>query len=314
MKLHTVVNTYVSLRQSTGLSFREQARVLRAFCAAQGAVDIRQVRPTRVRTFLRGKGPVTSTWHGKFATLNVFYRFAISRGYVAGSPLPTVKPQQPPARAPYLYTREELQRILESIARLHERRRWLPKQTLHLLIVLLYATGLRVSEALSLTLRDVDLANAVLVVQCGKFYKRRLVPIAPRLVTDLDAYVRVRRRLPLPRGEASVFFANCHGEMIGYRGLLQNFRRLCTLSGIRRDRATRQPGLHDLRHTFAQHRLLSWYRSGADVQRLLPGLSTYLGHKDLSGTQRYLTMTPELLQEALARFERYAFTEVEHGQ
>ena len=66
------------------------------------------------------------------------------------------------------------------------------------------------------------------------------------------------------------------------------------------------PRLHDLRHSFAVHRLTDWYRQGADVQRLLPVLSTYLGHTDLAGTQVYLSMTPELLQQASSRFERYA--------
>jgi site-specific recombinase XerD len=64
--------------------------------------------------------------------------------------------------------------------------------------------------------------------------------------------------------------------------------------------------LHDLRHTFAVHRLTSWYQQGADVQKLLPKLSVYLGHVGLSATQVYLTMTPELLRAAGDRFERYA--------
>jgi site-specific recombinase XerD len=71
--------------------------------------------------------------------------------------------------------------------------------------------------------------------------------------------------------------------------------------GITRQNARYQPRLHDLRHTFAVHRLTAWYQTGADVQRLLLGLCTHLGHISLSGTQRYLTMTPELLAE-LPRF------------
>ena len=70
--------------------------------------------------------------------------------------------------------------------------------------------------------------------------------------------------------------------------------------------ARHQPRLHDLRHAFAVHRLVSWYRDGADVQRLLPKLSTYLGHVHIAGTQRYLTLTPELLRQASLRFEHYA--------
>ena len=85
------------------------------------------------------------------------------------------------------------------------------------------------------------------------------------------------------------------------------FRRLRVRAGvIRQDEGRYQPRLHDLRHAFAVHRLVSWYRQGADVQRLLPQLATYLGHVRIAGTQRYLTMTPELLQEAGQRFERYA--------
>jgi site-specific recombinase XerD len=68
-----------------------------------------------------------------------------------------------------------------------------------------------------------------------------------------------------------------------------------------------------LRHTFAVHRLVAWYREGADVQRLLPQLSTYLGHVHVAATQRYLTMTPDLLHQASMRFEQYARpTEIYH--
>jgi len=73
----------------------------------------------------------------------------------------------------------------------------------------------------------------------------------------------------------------------------------------RQDGAYFQPRLHDLRHTFAVHRLVAWYRQGADVQLLLPKLSTHLGHIGLAETQHYLTMTPDLLREAGQRFETY---------
>ena len=77
----------------------------------------------------------------------------------------------------------------------------------------------------------------------------------------------------------------------------------------RHDGAYFQPRLHDLRHSFAVHRLVAWYRQGADVQLLLPKLSTYLGHIHLAETQHYLTMTPDLLCEAGRRFESYAALE-----
>jgi site-specific recombinase XerD len=75
---------------------------------------------------------------------------------------------------------------------------------------------------------------------------------------------------------------------------------------VRLDGARYQPRLHDIRHSFATNRVLSWYQDGADVQRLLPSLSTYLGHGTLAATQRYLTTTAEVLKEASNRFEQYA--------
>jgi integrase/recombinase XerD len=91
------------------------------------------------------------------------------------------------------------------------------------------------------------------------------------------------------------------------------FRNLRHHVGIGPTTGRKQPRIHDLRHTFAVHRVIAWYRSGLDVQRLLPGLSTHLGHADLVSTQVYLTMTPELLVEASLRFERYV-GEVAHGE
>src|ERR1700746_3921722 len=92
------------------------------------------------------------------------------------------------------------------------------------------------------------------------------------------------------------------------------FQWLRTEVGIMRfDGGRFQPRLHDFRHTFAVRRLISWYREGKNVQRLLPHLSTYLGHVDIDSTAHYLTMTRELLQEANRCFEIYASGEVRHG-
>jgi integrase/recombinase XerD len=85
------------------------------------------------------------------------------------------------------------------------------------------------------------------------------------------------------------------------------FIRIRTKAGIQRSgRAKQQPCLHSFRHTFAVHRLTSWYQANADVQQLLPVLSTYMGHTYLAATSVYLTMTNDLLQEAGRRFEKYA--------
>ncbi len=88
------------------------------------------------------------------------------------------------------------------------------------------------------------------------------------------------------------------------------FERVRQKACIKRNDGSRyQPRLHDLRHTFAVNRLVSWYKENKNVQQLLPVLSVYMGHKYLAHTSVYLTMTDDLLEEAKIRFEKYAITE-----
>ena len=298
-----------------GMRFHTETASLKAFCRSLGEIDIREVQPQPVLAFLSGerKGPVTATWHLKFKILTGFYRFALSRGYVDFCPLPTTLPQCPPPLKPYIYTLQDLRRLLDGTDSLRTRMSPLQATTMRTLLLLLYATGLRISEALSLTLADVQLEESLLLIRDSKFYKTRWVPTGPHLTPQLEAYAKQRGRLPLLQGKASAFFCTRTGRALSYDRASRLFRRLRSRLGIRREgRARYQPRISDFRHTFAVHRLVSWYRQGADVQRLLPHLSTYLGHLEIKHTQRYLSMTPELLTEASKRFQRYAFSEVHH--
>ena len=172
---------------------------------------------------------------------------------------------------------------------------------------------MRVGEALTLMLPDVDVGQRLVTVRDTKFFKTRLVPTGPRLTHALATYLARRRHLPRPAGAASAVFATRTGRALCYDVANLLFRRVRRRAEIRRERSARyQPRLHDLRHTAAVHRLIAWYRAGADVQRLLAHLATYLGHVDIASTQRYLTMTPELLHEASQRFEQYAQPQASH--
>jgi site-specific recombinase XerD len=171
--------------------------------------------------------------------------------------------------------------------------------------LLLYGAGLRISEALSLTLADVDLPASLLTIRESKFYKTRLVPMGPDLTGALGTYVAQRAKDHSTEWDAALFLTRTSTPLVR-RTAEHIFSRLRVRAGLlRRDGGRFQPRLHDLRHTAAVHRLVSWYRQGADVQRLLPQLATYLGHVHIAATQRYLTLTPELLREASQRFEHY---------
>lgn len=313
MKLSQVVADYVSFNQDIGMRYRSEAEVLRSFCKAMGNIEIEEINSAQVEAFLTGTGPITVFWHRKYGILNGIYRFALSRGYIESSPLPKTMPKRPEKLIPHIYTTDELRRLLAATESLESRISPLQTVTFRTILLTLYGTGLRISEALSLTIADVNLSDNLLIVRNSKFYKTRLVPIGPRLIEQHRSYLKKRRQLPRPFGEDSVFFSNRIGNALSYTYMHKVFCRLRNLAGIhRQDDTYYTPRIHDLRHTFAVHRLEAWYREGADVQRLLPRLSTYLGHLDLIDTQCYLTMTLNLLQEANHRFERYVLSEVDH--
>jgi site-specific recombinase XerD len=296
-----------------GSRSRTEATILKAFCKAVGDIAITDVEPRQVTSYLAGSGPVTRYWHRKYEALTGFYRFALGRGYVALSPLPKTVPKRPEPFRPHIFPEQELRRLFKVAGELEAPRMALQGATLRPLLLLLYGAGLRISEALALTLADVDLSANVLTIRESKFYKTRLVPIGPRLTAVLRTYADDRHRQGHVKDPAHPFFVTRTDTAVT-RGMAESaFVRLRSIADIaREDGARYQPRLHDLRHTMAVHRLVAWYREGADVQRLLPQLATYLGHVDVAATQRYLTMTPELLEQASRRFERYTQPEVSH--
>ena len=219
----------------------------------------------------------------------------------------TTNRKKPPVAPPYIYTHDEVRRLFDAIDVERSRAIQLDAPTFRMLLLVLYGAGLRRTEALQLTLADVDLSGAVLTVNNSKFYRSRLVPVRAQLAAAIEACAVLRSRHPLAQGSASSFLANRDGTPLAKRTVNGAFVGLLRVAGTDSSGSQRQsPRLHSLRHTFATNRLTAWYRQGADVQRLLPVLSTYLGHKDLTGTQVYLSMTPQLLQQASLRFERYA--------
>jgi integrase/recombinase XerD len=267
---------------------------------------MREVQPDRVRACLAGSGPITRSWERKYSTLKGFYRYAIAHGYATCPPLPRDVPRPQQLFVPYIYTREELRSLLDAVIPNDHPCSSIDPDTYRTLLLVLYGAALRVGEALALTMADVDVATGILLMRETKFYKTRRVPIGTDLNQIVNRHVQRRRRERATQD--APFFHSRRGGAVTQQAAEITFKRLrCRAGVLRNDGNIRhQPRLHDLRHAYAVHRLVSWYRNGADVQRLLPQLSTYLGHGDIAATQRYLTLTTELLREAGIRFERYA--------
>lgn len=308
MTLQAAIQQYIDWKRAAGARFVTGAHVLRRYGRTVGEdIDSDAVSAAQALAFLVGDGPLTANRSVKRSALNGFYRYALGRGLATRSPLPADEPRPPAAAAPYIYSPAELRRLLDGVEAARHGARQLDAATFRTLLLALYGAGLRLGEALRLTHGDVDLEQAVLAVRETKFHKTRLVPVGAQLTRVLAAYAAERATDSGPPAASRPFFASRSGTPLAMSTVQYAFTNLRRAVGVRRTDGTRHgPRLHDLRHTFAVHRLLAWYREGADVQARLPWLATYLGHADISGTQAYLTMTPDLLTAASARFARYA--------
>lgn len=307
MTLTTAIEAYVTLKRSLGAVFTAQEAILRAFGRTLGDTPLEAISAEACCTFWRGTGPPTRFWENKHQTLRGFFNYLLSRGHLAASPLQEPGPRAHRSFQPHIYSHQELQRLLNATVTLTSTRFPLQPLTYRTLILALYGAGLRAREGLRLRCCDVDLSQRLLSIWDTKFFKSRLVPIGTDLCMTLETYRKAREALPKPAGSRSAFFAARRGNAISLQQLEKVFARLRQHAGVRRPETDRwQPRLHDLRHTMAVHRVIAWYREGVDVEARLPLLATYLGHVNVSGTQIYLTMTPELLAEASLRFERYA--------
>lgn len=302
------------MRRAQGVKLTSADRILRRFTKETGDIDLETITPEQVAKFLHGPGQLSRTWSNKHSLLTGLYRFALARGYAKISPLPDRRPKLPPPHPPHVYSTEELQRLLDATATLKVNNSPIRVETYHTLLLILYGAGLRVSEAIGLQIRDVDLPQRLLYVRETKFYKTRLVPIGPNLAAAIANYLDRRRKLPMLAGDEAALLCSRTGHHLWYQDVITQFQRVRGAAGIGCPAgATRPPRLHDLRHTAAVHRVIAWYREDRNVQSLLPRLATYLGHSEIKSTQRYLIMTPELLNEAGQRFAAYAFTGDDHG-
>jgi integrase/recombinase XerD len=241
----------------------------------------------------------------RYAALRVLGRFLAAtypQTYVPGP-----GPRVIATFRPHIYTPAEIHALLDVAARVGSR---YPRLFVTLL-GLLYCTGLRISEALSLRLADVDFDEDLLIVRNTKFHKSRAVPLQPDAKRAMIAYVKARSGSGRSTHPDSPFFVSRRNRPCSYGWIFTNFRAILRQAGLLRGIPGQRggPRLHDLRHTFAVHRLLAWYRDGGDVQARLPLLTTYLGHTTLASTQVYLNITAELLHEAARRFEAPALAQ-----
>ena len=299
--LRTDLREYIELRRALGYKLRKHEARLREFIAF---LETKRIDYITTKLAI-GWAMESSKGHrySGFERLSFIRSFATHLS--AMDPRTEIPPtgsiRRPPTDLrPYIYTQEEIGRLMAAARKLHSPRK-LRCHTYYHLIGLLATTGMRSGEAVRLANSDVNLADGLITIQKSKFGKSRVVPIHTTTARALAAY-KARRDAFLKRAVASSFFISEHGRPIS--NVQQGFREIRLGAGLEQARNGTRPRMHDLRHTFAVQTLVAWYRRGADVERQLPILSTFLGHTQVENTYWYLSATPELLGEACERLEK----------
>ncbi len=205
---------------------------------------------------------------------------------------------------PYIFSQEEVRRLLMAAASHHGRFIW--ASMLRTLILVLYCTGLRLGEAVRLCTAEVDLDRGVLMIRHSKG-RSRIVAIRADLVAELHLYAVERQRLVRERRRADpeVLFLRLDASPLTVASASDAIRRLLRDLGIKPPHGRIGARPYEFRHAFAVHRLTAWANSGIDVHAKLPWLSAYLGHQNVLGTEVYLKATPQLLELASSRFEQH---------
>jgi integrase/recombinase XerD len=306
--LHLYLDTYLSVREALGFQMRAERTLLRDFVRF---VENAQVSDSICAQLAVDWACASSSTRG---TSGASQRLSMARGFLTY--LRAILPEtEIPARdfissaqrpKPFLFRAGQLQAFMRAAQEAGPQGALRP-HTLSTLVGLLASTGLRVGEALRLTMADVELANVppFLHIRQTKFHKSRLVPLHASTADQPRRYIAIRRQLRYDALSEALFVSE-KGQALSYEALAQWFTTTCRRIGIKPINGGRRPTLHALRHAFAVERIRRWYQEGVDVQALLPHLSVYLGHIRPQESYWYLSATPELLTAAAARFQHYA--------
>jgi len=300
MKLSIAIDQYVARKRRDGYAFRNEESRLARFCKSSGDLDISALSSDHVVAYLDGSPVATVTWRQKYFLLLRFFEFLHRCNEIPLVLMPPLKSAVRQTFVPYIYTRQEICRLLAATSSCQQATNcMIHAETFRTLLLMLYATGARLGEAVKLGTKDVNFKTGILNIESAGLKGGRVIPLNQQLLEQLQRYVAWRTQEGIC-GEH--LFTNECGSPIPVSTIRHNFVRLCRVSEVnRRCGPPGRPRLHDMRQTFAVHRITSWIRDGADLNRMLPALAAYMGQVGLGSTERYLLLAPERFRKHLVK-------------
>jgi integrase/recombinase XerD len=300
MTLREALDEYLTMRRALGFTLSEPSRLLHKFVSYAEQEGASFITTELALRWAMKPGCEPSQWANRLSVVRRFARYMSASDMRTEVPPHGLLPYRSRRPQPYVYTDEEIAHLIRAAQRLPSPL-GLRAATYSTVFGLLAVTGMRVSEPVGLDRDEVDLSRGILTIRRTKFGKSRIVPLHASTQEALRHYVKLRDQI-WPR--TSSFFVSERGTRLTAWSVRKTFILLSRRIGLRGPADSHGPRLHDLRHRFAVHTMLRWYRQGIDVERHLPELSTYLGHVHVADTYWYISAVPELLQLATLRLEQ----------
>ncbi len=287
---------FVEQKNAVGFPYDESKRLLRdfdRFCLHTFPAENMLTKEICYAWAVRKSTDNNNTFRNRLMPIREFARY-LNRCDEHAFVLPPDFSKKGSRHIPHIYSEAEIAALWDVLDHLKPRGGFPIRHfVIPMLVRLLYCCGLRPCEARKLRASDVDLEKGRLNILESKGHKDRIVMMADDVTELCRQYDRTVSAI-MPGRE--LFFPNSEGKLYGKRGLVKTF-------SIARKKAKiitsgeHPPRLYDFRHTFATHRLYQWMREGKDVTAMLPYLSAYLGHAQLSDTYYYIHLVPGLFEQ-----------------
>jgi len=291
---------YIAFKRAGGGNAKKEAMILYRFVSfveqwESEATTVTKESALRWENMSPEEAP-TNQQHRKGVVIR-FSQYLLSRGIDA-----FVYPKFryiPTSFIPYIFTNEELARFFNACDNTRTPK-LVRSDVTSLIFRMMYATGMRLSEAIGLKVRDVDLVQGVIRINDAKFDKERLLPIHNDLLARMKRY---SDKVHVFVGKDSPFYPNVQKEHYSPGGIYSMFRERLWAAGISHGGKGNGPRVHDLRHTFAVHCLRRAVLNGEDLSVMMKYLSVYLGHVDILSTQAYLRLTADMYPNIVCKME-----------
>lgn len=292
-------NSFLEMKEQMGFGlskFQDVFTELDCFFLAIGATEPHITREQITAWSETRVNDKARTLYDKHSIVRQFCRYLCHLGYECY--IHRLPRQNWPPFIPYVFSHEQMERIFEASNKLTLPYRCMTSVliTVPSLIRLLYSTGMRIGEALSLRNEDVDFLRKRILLKRTKNQMERLLPICPSLFEVLNQYRVYRDRMPIKgvSDPTAFFFVSTVGKPVNKSSIRRWFKEILVQCGIPHRSDGQGPRIHDIRHTTAVHSLMKMVRDGMDIYCAMPILSVFLGHKSLKGTEAYVRLTREM--------------------